>query len=106
MERIIKTRQTVKYYVIFNLIFMCSAIILGVFLEVTNNPEVLLQVAETEAKGANGIYIFYFIIVLCTVIALFIMTAGLIGFYYLIYGLLLKRLKSNYKDLKKLEAIN
>ena len=106
MERIIKTRQTVKYYVIFNLIFMYSAIILGVFLEVTNNPEVLLQVAETEAKGANGIYIFYFIIVLCTVIALFIMTAVLIGFYYLIYGLLLKRLKSNYKDLKKLEAIN
>ena len=105
MERIIKTRQTVKYYVIFNLIFMCIAIILSVCLEVTKNPEVLLQVAEIEAKGANGIYIFYFIIVLCTVIALFIMTAVLIVFYYLIYGLLLKRLKSNYKDLKKLEAV-
>jgi hypothetical protein len=27
-----------------------------------------------------------------------------LGFYYLIYGLLLKRLKSNYKDLKELET--
>jgi hypothetical protein len=31
-----------------------------------------------------------------------LITALLLGFYYLIYGLLLKRLKANYKDLKEL----
>ena len=44
------------------------------------------------------------IIVGVSIIAMAIITAILLGFYYLIYGLLLKRLKSNYKDLKELET--
>jgi hypothetical protein len=32
-----------------------------------------------------------------------ILTALLLGFYYLVYGILLKKLKNNYKELKIIE---
>ena len=38
MERILKTRRTVRHYVIFNLVFMCISIVIGVYIELTNNP--------------------------------------------------------------------
>jgi hypothetical protein len=103
MEQILKTRKTVKQYVIFNLGFMCISIVLGVYIELTNNPEVQTMLTNIKSEGANNIYIFYLIVVGLSVLAMAVIAAVLIGFYYLIYGLLLKRLKSNYKDLKALE---
>ena len=103
MEQILKTRKTVKQYVIFNLGFMCISIVLGVYIELTNNPEVQTMLTNIKSEGANNIYIFYLIVVGLSVLAMAVIAAVLIGFYYLIYGLLLKRLKSNYKDLKVLE---
>ena len=102
MERILKTRKTVKHYVIFNLVFMYISIIIGVYIEITNNPEVQALINGIEADGAKNVTIFYLIIVGVSILAMVFVTALLLGFYYLIYGLLLKRLKANYKDLKEL----
>jgi hypothetical protein len=102
MERILKTRKTVKHYVIFNLVFMCISIVIGVYIEITNNPEVQALINGIEADGAKNVTIFYLIIVGVSILAIVLITALLLGFYYLIYGLLLKRLKANYKDLKEL----
>jgi len=102
MERILKTRKTVRHYVIFNLIFMCISIVIGVYIEITNNPEVQSLINGIEADGAKNVTIFYLIIVGVSILAMVFVTALLLGFYYLIYGLLLKRLKANYKDLKEL----
>ncbi len=88
---------------IFNLGFMCISIVLGVYIELTNNPEVQTMLTNIKSEGANNIYIFYLIVVGLSVLAMAVIAAVLIGFYYLIYGLLLKRLKSNYKDLKALD---
>ena len=104
MERILKTRKTVKHYVIFNLAFMCISIIVGVYIEMTNNPDVQNTLARIQSEGEGNVTVFYLIIVGVSIIAMAIITAILLGFYYLIYGLLLKRLKSNYKDLKELET--
>ena len=102
MERILKTRKTVRHYVIFNLVFMCISIVIGVYIEITNNPEVQALINGIEADGAKNVTIFYLIIVGVSILAMVFVTALLLGFYYLIYGLLLKRLKANYKDLKEL----
>ena len=63
MEQILKTRKTVKQYVIFNLGFMCISIVLGVYIELTNNPEVQTMLTNIKSEGANNIYIFYLIVV-------------------------------------------
>mgnify|MGYP000005613102 FL=1 len=102
MERILKTRKTVKHYVIFNLVFVCISIVIGVYIEITNNPEVKTLINGIEADGAKNVTIFYLIVVGISILAMVLITAVLLGFYYLIYGLLLKRLKANYKDLKEL----
>ena len=105
MERILKTRKTVRHYVIFNLVFMCISIVIGVYIEITNNPEVQALINGIEADGAKNVTIFYLIIVGVSILAMVFVTALLLGFYYLIYGLLLKRLKANYKDLKELTMV-
>lgn len=104
MERILKTRRTVRHYVIFNLVFMCISIVIGVYVELTNNPEVQILLNRIESEGDGNITVFYLIVVGLSIVAMALVSAVLIGFYYLIYGLLLKRLKSNYKDLKELET--
>ena len=104
MERILKTRKTVKHYVIFNLVFMCISIILGVCIQLTNDPETQILINRIESEGEGNIVVFYLIVIVLSIIAMAVVTAVLIGFYYLIYGILMKRLKSNYKDLKELET--
>ena len=104
MERILKTRKTVKQYVIFNLVFMCISIIVGVYIELTNNPEVLTTLSRINSSGEGNVTVFYLIVVGLSLVAMALITALLLGFYYVIYGLLMKRLKSNYKDLKELET--
>ena len=102
MERILKTRKTVKYYVIYNLTFMCLGIPLAVIMELSSNPETQILISDIKSEGENNIYIFYLIVAVVSLIATTVVTALFLGFYYLIYGLLLKRLKKNYKELKKI----
>lgn len=104
MERILKTRRTVKHYVIFNLVFMCISIVIGVYIELTNNPEVQALTNSIESEGDGNLTVFYLIVIGLSLVAMALISAVLIGFYYLIYGLLMKRLKSNYKDLKEMQT--
>lgn len=101
MEQILKTRKTVKHYVIFNLLFLYISIVIGLFIELNNNPDVALRTAGLTASG--DYYIFYGIMLATTLLMMALLTAILLGFYYLIYGILLKKLKNNYKELKKIE---
>ena len=102
MERILKTRKTVKQYVIYNITFMCLGIPLAVIMELSSNPETQVLISNIKSEGENNIYIFYLIVAVVSLIATTVVTALFLGFYYLIYGLLLKRLKKNYKELKKI----
>ena len=102
MERILKTRKTVKQYVIYNITVMYLGIILGVIMELSSNSETQILISDIKSEGENGIYIFYLIVAVLSLIAMALITILFLGFYYLIYGLLLKRLKINYKELKKI----
>lgn len=102
MEQILKTRKTVKYYVIYNLAMMCLSIPIAVIMELSS-PESQTLIYEIQGDGDKGIYVFYLVVAVLSLIVMAVVTAFFLGFYYLIYGLLLKRLKKNHKELKKLE---
>lgn len=98
METIINSRKTVRNYIIFNL----SA---GTVILIIVYSFVMRQVLETisiqqHKEITTGIY-------LGSIAALIMVTALLIGifwlFYRLIYGFLLKRLKNNYNELEKID---
>ena len=104
MEQILKTRKTVKYYVIFNLLFLYISIVIAMFIELNNNPDVALLTAEFTASG--DYYIFYGIMLVLTLLAMALLTVLLLGFYYLIYGILLEKLKKNYALINNFSSEN
>lgn len=90
MNKIIKTRKTVRDYVFFNLGYLGLTMIvvtiasININIDHLNNKQILMVV---------------FIMIIATVIIL-----GLFWlFYQLLYGILLKKLNRNYKELARLE---
>ncbi|WP_281980208.1 hypothetical protein [Tenacibaculum mesophilum] len=92
MTKIIKTRKTVKYYVIFNLLYV---FIFGIIVAIAS----LKAHPEFNSKQV-------LISIIVTVIMLIIMLIVLWCFYQLLYGILLRKLNKNYKELAKLEDLN
>lgn len=102
MENIIKTRKTVKYYVIFNLVSLVIGAVIGALYGFNHNPEFS---SKLELATANGeVFKFYAVIIIVIILVLAVVIGVLLLFYWLIYGILLKRLNRNYKELKKLET--
>lgn len=102
MEAILKTRRTVKQYVAFNLIFMVISAVLVSFVEFNQNEQFLTKVNQAAANGGTFIFYAKIIAIIAVILGLFVMV--LLGFYWLIYGILLKKLNTNYHELKKLEV--
>ena len=105
MRRILKTRKTVKSYVIFSLsmiLFMFGAIVISIYLNdnfesSTYEPFVnIIKNLPKEKVKPILMMIFAF-----TGIAVTLILGGL---YFLLYGILLKKLKKNYAELQKLEV--
>ncbi|TXE19909.1 hypothetical protein ES692_01220 [Psychroserpens burtonensis] len=97
MENILKTRKVIKYYVIYNLVMGFLSLSIGLYYTINYNPEVTEQFAQYSSKQ-----MFIVTVVMMLFIAFFLLVFWL--FYRLIYGILLKRLNSNYEELKKLEV--
>ena len=97
MESILKTRKIIKYYVLYNLIVAGLSLIIGFYYALHNAPNTAIDFASISDKKMVLI-----ILVITLITAVFVLVIWL--FYKLIYGLLLKRLNRNYKELKKLEV--
>lgn len=102
MENILKTRRTVKQYVGFNLIYMALSAFLTLSIQFNRDEEMLSLIDKASANGE--VFKFYALTIIITLALLALIIAIILGFYYLIYGILLKRLNKNYKELKKLEV--
>lgn len=98
MKSILKTRTSVKYYILFNLVFAgVISVVSGYvsYIDLSGGYQKFNNAAHFKEYATLGI-----VIVLITVLIL-----GLIyGIYYMLYGILLKRLNKNYKELRKLEV--
>jgi len=100
MENILNTRKTVKYYIAFVLI-STSVVFLIVTYFTFYYHAVSTEVSEVEKYAFSPGQWAIFIGLMVLVLAIFL---GIIWlFYRIIYGILLRRLNKNYKELKKLE---
>src|SRR5690554_6424918 len=102
MENILKTRRTVKQYVGFNLVYLALSAFIVLGLQFDRDQDMISLVEKASANGE--IFKFYALTIIITLVSLVLLIAIILGFYYLIYGILLKRLNRNYKELKKLEV--
>jgi hypothetical protein len=101
MENILKTRRTVKQYVGFNLAFMVFSIIVMLPYAINHDEHTKSLIEKATANG--DVFKFYAGMALGVFLVLVVTVGVLLLFYYLVYGILLKRLNRNYKELKKLE---
>lgn len=100
MENIIRTRKTVKTYIAYVLTYSgLSALVIAYF--TIRNHRLVEQVNETAQYTYEALDWVKFILLGTIVLAIFLTLIWL--FYRLIYGILLRRLLRNYKELKKLE---
>jgi hypothetical protein len=98
MNTILKTRKTVQYYVWYNLAMIVLSSIVAFYIALVYNPEVSVLRDKIATNGkAMAITIG---VVLLTIAVLF---GAFWLFYRLVYGILLRKLHANYKELKKLD---
>lgn len=92
MTDIINTRKTVKYYVWYNLILVGISSMFIIFSMFNYNKQINSFYLENKL---------FFIFIGLTIVVFIIVIIWL--FYKLIYGILLKRLLNNYKELEKID---
>lgn len=101
MRSIIKTRRTVNNYVYYNigLYIILSAVLIAIMY---SQPDLLIEVMNPDGKDIDKDQ--FITTVLIVQVILVIVFAGLFWLYYrLIYGILLKKLNKNYKELATME---
>ncbi len=92
MKKILKTRKTVRNYVFFNLGYIALITIVVIIASIGNNT-------KFDALSNKQLLLTVFLTI--TFMCIFL---GIIWlFYQLIYGILLKKLNKNYKELIKLD---
>jgi uncharacterized membrane protein len=98
MEDILKTRKTVYFYVLYNvamLVFGFAVILYYIF---TSEDFInKLQASRPDSDLSMSLTI----AVIISVVIILVVVGILLLFYRLIYGILLKRLIANYKELLK-----
>ncbi|PJB12201.1 MAG: hypothetical protein CO119_08010 [Flavobacteriales bacterium CG_4_9_14_3_um_filter_40_17] len=101
MNNIVRTRKIVKFYVIYNLTVM-GLIFLFFNIEYFFNQDVILAFMEKSYGKISdpAKFMKYFFIAQIVIGVVFLLLLWL--FYKLIYGILLRRLNKNYKELKKM----
>ena len=104
MTNILLVRKTVKWYVYYNLInVVVFSIILNIL--IFNTPDGINILSGIDNVSFNQEHMTsVFIIAQIVVIAIMLLILWL--FYYLLYGILLKKLNKNYKELTKLNEIS
>jgi hypothetical protein len=104
ITRILNIRKTVKFYVFYNLavVFLTS---LALNIVLVSDADKLMKIMNPNniPVDINQLII---ITIISQLIAILIFMVLLWLFYKLIYGILLKKLNRNYKELARLEEIN
>ncbi|MAB37681.1 MAG: hypothetical protein CL528_11595 [Aequorivita sp.] len=103
MKNILRTRKTVKYFVIYN-VTASVLLIIGINFYYYFNQDIVFQFM-TEDYGITNISQERFMKMFFVIQILFgiVMIGFILLFYRIVYGILLRRLYNNYKELKKIE---
>ena len=105
MRKIIRTRKTVKFYIIFSLsLILFSFLAFAFAIYLSDDLSAILGSMDQEAIEKITIDKLKRSIILGIIIGGIVFTALIGGVYFLLYGRLLRKLKKNYKELKTLEV--
>ena len=101
-SNILRTRRTVKHYVIFSLsMVMLTFVLLIIGIYFTDN--VLEALDMTGKMSSLSMEKAKWVIMASFAIFGILLTAAFGGIYFVLYGLLTRKLRKNYRELKKLE---
>ena len=101
MKSILKTRKTVQHYIWYNFFIITLTIVISIVMLFYHNAAMISLMDKQIAAGHQTLFI---CICVCISIAFIATIIGLFWlFYRLLYGILLKKLFANYKELKKIE---
>lgn len=101
MQNIIKTRKTVKHYVWYNLGMAFAIFVLVFAFQFMYDPNVETLIDKLTQNIDKTT--FYIIACIFYILMIFIFLFFIWLFYKILYGILLKRLNKNYKELQKLD---
>ncbi|RPG28357.1 MAG: hypothetical protein CBB72_018165 [Muricauda sp. TMED12] len=102
MKTILKVKRTVTQYVWFNLIIFTTYLIINMYGVLLYGPEGK-KIVEAASQEGNTLAFWAMVIgisIVFTAVILFLIWL----FYKLLYGILLKKLRKNYNELKRLEV--
>lgn len=103
MKKIIRTRKTVKYYIIYSL-SMIMVIVIIMIIGVYLNDDIFSTFSELQKKsGTISAGKIKTSLMIGMAVMGVVLTVVMGGIYFLLYGLLLRKLKRNYRELKQLE---
>ena len=101
MANILRTRKTVSTYIIVKISFIITCLAIMFWAYFTHDPQVIEILRESEQNGKSFKVYFIYISLTIGFISAFVFCMWII--YKIIYGLLLKRLRKNYDELKKID---
>jgi hypothetical protein len=100
MQDILRTRKTVQYYVWYNLSMIFLSTIMGFVMAFVYNPKMEAlkdKIAHEDSYRTLSITI-------CIIVLTSVVFVGVFWlFYRLLYGILLRKLQGNYRELKKID---
>lgn len=102
MKTILKVKRTVTQYVWFNLIIFATYMIISLYGVLLYSDEGR-EIVETATEQGNEMT-FWFLVIAVSLAFTGVLLVVIWLFYRVLYGILLKRLKENYSELKKLEV--
>lgn len=102
MQAILKVKRTVTQYVWFNIAIFVTYLVIGVYGNLNYGPY-SEKIFEAAANAGNEI-VFWVMVVGLFIAAVMAVLVLIWLFYRLLYGILLKRLRKNYRELQKLEV--
>lgn len=102
MRTILDVKKIVTQYVWFNLIIFAITMIISIYGVLIFGPQGKEIIASAMQDGNEAT--FWFLVITVSIVFTAVLLVLIWLFYKLLYGILLKRLKENYNDLKKLEV--
>ncbi|TAI48279.1 hypothetical protein EW142_00245 [Flagellimonas allohymeniacidonis] len=102
MKTILDVKRTVTQYVWFNLIIFTITMIISIYGVLIYGPEGK-EITESAIQQGNETT-FWFMVIVVSLVFTAVLLVLIWFFYKLLYGILLKRLKENYNELRKLEV--
>ena len=104
MHSIIKTRKTVSYFVIYNVVSTALILVyINLYFFTKKNELYNILIKENEAYQGVPIETFTSVFFITQFIVGILLIGFVLLFYRIVYGILLRKLKHNYGELEKIE---